>query len=353
MKKCPVCGARNRDRFEDCIRCGEPMVPESPSRLRAASGIGLAGVAIAVLGLAGLAFRWIAMGAESEEPASSAVESVSGGEPAASIPDGILSAEEMADAIRQAMGAYEVGDYETALETFDALARVSPSNSIARLYTGLCKSRLGDLKGATVSLRQAVKLDSSNELAVENLVPLLVELGSTAEAEALQIRLVTERPMDAGALIELGRIHTALGKMDLAMEVHRRAVAVSSSSPESLLALGATLNEARRPGEAIEIFQQIIQSDAQVQAAHAGMGVALVLARRYTEAIASLEEAVRLDPQQAPVRLSLAAAYERLDRIEDSLREYEAFVELTSEPAMAARISRLVERARAAQAEKQ
>jgi len=353
MKKCPVCGAKNRDRFEDCIRCGEPIVLMSPSPLRSATGISLAAIALAVLGLSAVAFRWIALGTtDSEDLAPSEVESGPAGEPAVPAEGGILSAEEAAEATRRAIAACETGDHETALQTFDALARVSPLNPTVHLHAGLCKSRIGDTKGASVSLRQAVKLDPSNEVAVQNLVPLLVELGSLAEAESLQSRLVEERPSDAEALIELGRIQCGLGKLDLAMETHRRAVEVSSSSLESLLALGTTLNEARRPKEAIEVFGKIIQSDAMVPAAHAGMGAALALANRYGEAIAPLEEAVRLDPRQAPVRLSLATAYERLDRIEDSLREYEAFVELTPDTLMAKRISRLVERARAAQAER-
>jgi hypothetical protein len=48
----------------------------------------------------------------------------------------------------------------------------------------------------------------------------------------------------------------------------------------------------------------------------------------------------------------LAITYENLDRIEDSLREYEAFVKLAPNDPSASRVAELVERAKAALAER-
>jgi Tfp pilus assembly protein PilF len=63
--------------------------------------------------------------------------------------------------------------------------------------------------------------------------------------------------------------------------------------------------------------------------------------------------ALQLDDDQAAAHLNLAIAYENLDRVENSLREYEAFVRLTDDRDKAERVGELVERARAALEERQ
>jgi Flp pilus assembly protein TadD len=93
-------------------------------------------------------------------------------------------------------------------------------------------------------------------------------------------------------------------------------------------------------------------SDPRDPRPHAGLGAALLRGQRYQEALAPLEKAASLDPKGPMVRLNLAITYENLDRIEDSLREYEAFVKLAPNDPSAPRVAELVERAKAALAER-
>jgi Flp pilus assembly protein TadD len=257
-----------------------------------------------------------------------------------------------AEATRRGKDAFRAGNFETALGFFEELERLSPSNPTAHLYAGLCKQRLGDVAGAVASLRQAVDLQPTNKLGRKALIQLLVETGETEEAESLQAWLVERRPRDVESRVDLGRLYRRHGKLDLAIEELRRAAEMSRGRQEPLLELGVTLNEAGRTAEAIEIFQEVARNNPQDPGGHAGLGTALLREKRYQDALGPLEEAARLDPERANVRLNLAMTYESLDRIEDSLREYEAFVELAPNDPTASRVAKLVERARAALAER-
>jgi tetratricopeptide (TPR) repeat protein len=357
FKRCRVCGAKNREKLEICVRCGEPLVPVGPPSLAVplTGKIGLVVVGVAVLGLSIAVFRWMATGTEEDRPfsADTPAPAETASAPVASERNTGSGYQEAADATKEGMAAYNAGDYERALGYFQELARVSPTNATAYLYAGLCWIELADLGEAEDSLRKAVELQPSNPAAVHSLIRLLVETGNLDDAEDFQSRLVVANPYDAKPHIGLGRIHRGQGDLEGAIADLERAVELESTNQEAVLELAFTLNEAERPEEAIEVFEKALRSDSGNAAAHAGMGEALLLAERNEEAVRSLEEAVRLDSNQAGVRLRLAMAYERLDRIEDSLREYEAFVSLTDDAEMAARITELVEQARAALAERQ
>ena len=103
----------------------------------------------------------------------------------------------------------------------------------------------------------------------------------------------------------------------------------------------------------MDVCERAVVLDADNPSAHAGLGTSLLLAKRYSDAVAPLKEGIRLAPEQAELRLKLAMAYENLDRIEDSLREYESFVKLTDDEQMATKVAGLVKRARAALEERE
>jgi Flp pilus assembly protein TadD len=251
------------------------------------------------------------------------------------------------------MEAFQRGDYAAARSHFEELARLSPTNVTAYLYSGLSSMQLGELHLAEDDLRRAVELDPTHQGAVDSLVNLLIQKGALGEAAEVQSEFARRNRFDAEPLIGLGRIHRAQGDMASALEAHRRAVELAPGNAMALLELGVSLNQASDTGEARDVFIEVLELDNTNAPAYAGLGTTLVMEQRYSEAIEPLEMALQLDDDQAPAHLNLAIAYENLDRVEDSLREYEAFVRLTDDREKAARVGELVKRARAALEERQ
>lgn len=355
--RCRACGAKNRDHYEFCLRCGETLSLGGPPRSVAIGVPGrmillIAGVTLLVVSAA--VFRWMATGARSG-PASAPKQV--GPTPASeaestSSPRAAVDIRDIREAARLGMAAYQAGDYTSALEQFQELLHSAPTHVTAHLYSGLCRMKLHELEEAERDIRRALELQPSNSLAVDSLVFLLRETGRLEEAESIQSRYAASHPRDADPLIGLGRIHREQGRLEQAIEDHRRAVQMAPNDLSALLELGVSLSEADEPGEAAEVFDKALRLDEANPDAHAGKGTALLLAGRFAEAVGPLEEAIRLDADRASVHLNLAMAYENLDRIEESLREYEAFIRLTEDRDRAARVDQLVQRARAALAER-
>ena len=374
MKICPACGTRNRPKYEDCVRCGEPLPRATGSKgkgsqanqgsgvARLPAAVKVAIVMAAVLGVMVVSFRWLASGTSAETSANLSSEDTRPLDDAL-VDDALaVSAEsgidpgafgEAAEATRNGKAAFRAGNFEEALQYFEDLLHTSPSNHTGHLFVGLCKQKLGDTTGAKASLREAIGIKPNDELTRKALIKLLVDTDELQEASEFQGWFVENKPFDAQARVEMARIYRRNGEVDLAIAELERAAELAPTSQEPQLELGTALIEASRADEAVEVFEQTAMDNPRDPRAHAGIGAAFVHERRYQDAVSPLEKAAALDPKQPNVRLNLAIAYENLDRIEDSLREYDAFVRLAPNDPSAARVAELVERAKAALAERQ
>jgi hypothetical protein len=70
FKKCRSCGARNRERHDDCVRCGKPLAPVGPesSLSLPLNKPTLVVAGVIALGIGVAAFRWMATETEDETP---------------------------------------------------------------------------------------------------------------------------------------------------------------------------------------------------------------------------------------------------------------------------------------------
>ena len=159
MKICRVCGVRNRPKYEDCVRCGEPL-PRAAGGKGKASRSGVAGlpaavklaiVVVGVLGVMVVSFRWLASGTSADLKAGGGTVALDD----ALIDDAlVVSSEsgesgesgveldafgEAAEATRNGKAAFRAGNFEEALEYFQDLLHTSPSNHTGHLFVGLCK----------------------------------------------------------------------------------------------------------------------------------------------------------------------------------------------------------------------
>ena len=151
---------------------------------------------------------------------------------------------EAAEATRNGKAAFRVGNFEEAPEYFQELLHASPSNHTGHLFVGLCKQELGNLPGVQASLREAIGIKPNDELTRKALLRLLVDADELSEAGECQSWFVENKPFDAQSRVDLARIPSRNGEVDLAIVELERADELAPTSQEPKLKLGAALIEA-------------------------------------------------------------------------------------------------------------
>jgi len=133
-----------------------------------------------------------------------------------------------------------------------------------------------------------------------------------AEASAAYRRALAIDPSRLEALLGVGAISLAEGRLQDAADAYARALKVQPRSAETLVNLGAAVRGLGRVDAAIDLFRQALAISPDLAEAHASLGTALRLLGRSDEAQTCLAEAARLKPDLISAILEMAEA--RADR---------------------------------------
>jgi tetratricopeptide (TPR) repeat protein len=169
-----------------------------------------------------------------------------------------------------------------ALQLLERALALDPSRAETRLALGQALFDAGRPKDAIPHLRAALEAGCRPDLAGFSLVQALAMAGDEAEAAARLERLSPPPRTDTA----------------------------------SLLIVGSTALQVRRPDLALRFLDRGMAQDPRMAALHEKRGLALVMLQRPTEARTELEEACRLDPASASARLNLAVLEAQEGRLE-------------------------------------
>ena len=125
----------------------------------------------------------------------------------------------------------------------------------------------------------------------------LLDAGRYEEALAAARTGVEQRPDNADAYSNLGRVLVLLERLEEAEAVLHSALELAPGHPLAHLNLGEALRKGGRHEAAVELYRRALESDLDVAPAHAGLGLALFTLARYEEALGALETALALDPE--------------------------------------------------------
>ena len=146
----------------------------------------------------------------------------------------------------------------------------------------------------------------------------------------------------------------AEGKTEEAIFGMQEVLARVSREPfRSAWSWARALKTAGRVEEAATAFRTAAVTNPDSAVAQHALGVTELAAGNFSNSLEPLQEAVRLDEENGGFRLALAQAYENLDKIPESLSEYEAFIRLSPNDPLAPKIEKLLTRAKSALAERQ
>ena len=352
MIRCPYCGAKNKDDFEYCVRCSEPLEfahDFQPSPLRF-----LVPLLVVVLAGAAIFVIWQRM---SPRPAPATTREAAGGSAAVTSvapPEGRPFDAGLAKlSTREGLQAFRNGDYAAAVDHLGRFVDEAPDNPFGHMYLGLAYHNLGDPEAATEAMQAAFELVPGSSSFQRYLVAMLRGSGQDAQAEQVLQQYLELNPTDQTARVELARTMRAEGKTEEAILGMQEVLAQSPENLSARLELGESLKTAGRVEEAAVAFRNAAETNPESAVAHHALGVTELAAGNFSKSLEPLQEAVRLDEENGGFRLALAQAYENLDKISESLSEYEAFVRLSPNDPLAPKIEKLLTRAKSALAERQ
>lgn len=227
--------------------------------------------------------------------------------------------------------AFRLGRTLLRVDRVDEAAAIAQSlltNSPSAYQSYLLAARVslarGDATSALASLRQAQSLAPTDSTALTLIGDSFLAAARLGEAESAYGAAVALEPRNSNALIGLGRVYQARGRLAEAEASLRRALTAAPGNLTAQAALGRLLLNSGRPAEAILLLEAAVAQRADHPTAVQDLADAYLASDRVEEGLAIYYANLSLgaDDQQ----LVIGQALLRAGRVEDGLREVEAFV---------------------------
>ena len=189
-----------------------------------------------------------------------------------------------------------------------------------------------DFSGAERACEQALGVNPGRAQGWYLLGRARQELGKLEEAVQAHRRAVELQPGLAEAHNNLGIVLKKLGRTGEALSSLREAVRLRPDYLEARNNLGNTLSQLDHRDEAIECFRHIIRSKPDYAEAHNNLGLALKGDSQWAEAERSLREAVRLRPDFAAAFTNLGIVLTELGEHDQAMACYTRALALPPPP---------------------
>lgn len=113
------------------------------------------------------------------------------------------------------------------------------------------------------------------------------------------------------------------------IRAYKELVGLTPADPEVYNNYGVALKKAGKLGEAREAYETAVALDPQYTQALNNLAVIELAERNFNEAKHYLETALQIDPSYMDANLHMAVCYERLGEVENAIKYYEIFLQLS------------------------
>ncbi|HXO28182.1 MAG TPA: tetratricopeptide repeat protein [Thermoanaerobaculia bacterium] len=216
-----------------------------------------------------------------------------------------------------------------AIEAFRIAVRLRPDDREARIALGDAWRLMGKYDEAIAAVEQ----DSDYPLALGTKGAALLELGRVEDALQVLDRAVALDPNYAFGLAARGQVLHLLGRFAEALESLQRAVALDPGNAIWMAGCGEVLRQLGRFDEALEILDRAIASRPQLAFAHGTRAGILWASGRLEEALTAADRAIELDPKYLFALFVESAVLRRLGRLEQALAALDQAVALDPDDA--------------------
>ncbi|MBF0107578.1 MAG: tetratricopeptide repeat protein [Magnetococcales bacterium] len=200
--------------------------------------------------------------------------------------------------------ATQRGDLEQAVRYTTEVVKRAPDHRKARfLLAGLLTARK-EYDKAVEHYEILLAGEPNHQAARLLLAQLYGRLKKIDKAQAVLAPLFNDRKMGWKAHLALGRAYVSLPDMGLALKSFQSARASDPDEIEPVLAVGAALQEMKRPEEAEKLYREFLETHPDNKAIHGRLGRLLLKRNDRMGALEEFRAITRLAPDSLQARLT-------------------------------------------------
>lgn len=220
-----------------------------------------------------------------------------------------------------------------AIAAYREAIRLDPSLPRPYFNLGIALRRHGKPLEAAIAYARALVLKPDYPEAYLNLGNALMDLDRYADAQLAYCHAAAYQPSDnapppspefrAHAWTNIGIALRKQGRLDAALEAHRRALQLAPDYAIALNNLGVLLQDRGQYEEALAAHDRAVRIDPNFGTAHSNRGVAFKELGMIEQSIAAHRRAVAAEPDHPKIHFNLAAALLMAGNYEEGFAEYE------------------------------
>ena len=344
VRICPACGARNKPKWDFCVKCGESL-QDVPLGVPAAEAAAVAAEAEDVPPAG--PFPWLALAAsavllvaavyfyrnykgpdQAPNPGLWTAPTVPPSTPAAAAYVTQPGEKELQDG----RNLLAQGDVAGAVRLLAQAVADAPGDATARYAYAQALWQAGDKEQAMAQYREAARLSPKTLVYRADLAKALASAGRNAEAiEEFEAAVAIEP--GPGSLQALANLYSAAGNAPKALDALRRAASVAPNSAVIHQDLAHALEKAGNTSQAIEAYRKVLELNPKAANSRGLLADLLFREDRKDEAIDLVRDGIAQNPQAPRLHRDLASLLERADRIPEAIAEYREYARLAPQSA--------------------
>jgi tetratricopeptide (TPR) repeat protein len=218
-----------------------------------------------------------------------------------------------------------------AIAEYETIARLKNDDIEAKLLLGQLYALNQDHGKAEAEFKDAQKLDANSEEVVLNMARLYSEEGDTQRA-ADTLAAVPAEDRSARMELALGASLDQLKKPKEAAAAYRRSLDLEPENPDAQRALATALLEDDKFDEALKLFTALVAADPTDAQSQIHISEIQRRQGKYDDALATLEKAKAQAPESLELSYNEALIYDALGKYDQATKVLTAILDSTSHP---------------------
>ena len=199
-------------------------------------------------------------------------------------------------AVREGFALHQAGDLDGAEVCYRRALKRDKHHADALYLLGSVQVQKGQSKRAEKTLRAALSERPNHPETLHNLARVLMDLEQFIEAKPLLEKAITVQPDQPSFLRNLGVVHLTLGDSSVAVDTLEKAVSLDHSSAEAWCDLGLAYSQIDRDEKATVAFEKALALDPNHARARHNRGHVRLRQKEFASGWGDYE-ARRLDPK--------------------------------------------------------
>jgi Flp pilus assembly protein TadD len=337
---CPECGARNKAKWEFCVKCGESLqdapaadealAPSSRAEKPPAEGAGSPWNAVAIVvallvigGAAVAAYRTLGKGVEPTRPQTGILTVATLPPSVAPVPAAPSQAGHEPFAEGQRLLA--AGDAAAALPLLAQAVNEDPENALYVYMYATALWKTGDRNEALTRAAEAARLDPARR---PDYAAYLNLAGRSREAAQEYETIVAANPRDYDALAMLGQLWTNAGDPARAAAVLKEAAQYRPGDPKLAASLGTALEKTGDLAGAAQAYGGALSVNPQDGGLRGRLAEVLFKQGDVDRAVGVYQTGIRDNPAAPELLRGLGGVQERAGRIAEAIAAYREYARL-------------------------